>query len=229
MAEKQKAPNLLNDDGTASMATAFMSSHHAFRRDIAQFALALRRVVAGDHARIGALREEWTRYCAALHGHHTVEDTGIFPGTKQQHPELAAVIDGLSADHRTIDPMLEEGNRAFAGLPATLEAASGIVSRLSALLDVHLATEETHIIPILREAKVFPPPASDAELEMYAQGFAWSSHGIAPDILDKLYGIVPETVVAKLPAARAAFAKRCEEVWGTASAGASRTPIPDWL
>ena len=49
---------------------------------------------------------------------------------------------------------------------------------------------------------------------MYAQGFAWSSHGIAPDILDKLYGILPATVVAKLPAARAAFAKRCEEVWG---------------
>ncbi len=29
-----KIPNLLNDDGTASMATMLMLSHHAFRRDI---------------------------------------------------------------------------------------------------------------------------------------------------------------------------------------------------
>jgi hemerythrin-like domain-containing protein len=224
-----KAPPLLNDDGTASMATAFMSSHHGFRRDIAQFGIALRRVAAGDHARVGAVRDEWQRYRTTLHGHHQVEDTAIFPSTKEQHPELAAVIDGLFADHHKMDPMLEEGDRAFAELPATVDAAAGIVSRLSALLDAHLATEETHVVPLLRDAKAFPPPASEAELAMYAQGFAWSSHGIAPDILDKLYGMLPETVVAKLPAARAAFEKRCEDAWGSSAAGASRTPIPDWL
>ena len=32
---------LLNDDGTASMATLLMCSHHAFRRDVASFAKAL--------------------------------------------------------------------------------------------------------------------------------------------------------------------------------------------
>ena len=142
MVDKTKAPNFLNDDGTASMATAFMSSHHAFRRDIAQFARAPGRVAAGDPSRVGALR-----------GHHTVEDTSIFPSTKAQHPELAAVIDGLFADHHKMDPMLEEGERAFAGLPTTVEAAAGIVSRLSALLDTHQATEETHNIPFLRDAK----------------------------------------------------------------------------
>jgi hemerythrin-like domain-containing protein len=222
-------PTLLNDDGTASMATAFMSSHHGFRRDLAQFAIALRKVAGGDHVRAAALGEEWQRFRNTLHGHHTVEDTAIFPGTKQQHPELAAVIDGLFADHRKIDPILEQGDRAFAGLPATVGAATEIVGALSALLDSHLATEEARIVPFLREAKAFPPPASEAELEMYAQGFAWSSHGIAPDILDKLYGILPPAVIAKLPAARAAFAKRCEDVWGTSAAGASRTPVPDWL
>ena len=206
-----------------------MTSHHAFRRDIAQFAIALRKVAGGDHARVAALGAEWHRYRDALHGHHTVEDTAIFPGTKQQHPELAAVIDGLSADHRKIDPMIEAGERAFAGLPATVGAATEIVGALSALLDSHLAIEEAHIVPLLREAKAFPPPASEAELEMYAQGFSWSSHGIAPDILDKVYGMLSPALIAKLPAARAAFAKRCEEVWGTSAAGASRTPVPDWL
>jgi len=222
-------PNLLNDDGSASMATAFMTSHHGFRRDLAQFKLALQRVAAGDHARVSALREEWQRYRGTLHGHHDVEDKAIFPGTKQQHPELAAVIDGLTADHRKIDPMLQAGDGAFAGLPASAGAAAEIVAALAALLGPHLATEETHIVPLLRDAKAFPPPANEAELEMYAQGFAWSSHGIAPDILDKVYTMLSKPLLAKLPAARAAFAQRCEQVWGTSSAGASRTPIPDWL
>jgi len=88
-------PQLLNDDGTASIATALMSSHHGFRRDIAQFRKALRRVADGDHTRVGALREEWQRYGGTLHHHHQAEDSGIFPGIRQQHPELAAIIDGL--------------------------------------------------------------------------------------------------------------------------------------
>jgi len=223
------APNLLNDDGTASMATALMSSHHAFRRDIAQFRLALARVIGGDHARVRALQEEWQRFCGSLHGHHQAEDTGIFPNTKQQHPELAAVIDRLVAEHRQIDPLLEEGQRAFAELPAAAGVAASVIGRLAALLHGHLATEEAQVVPLLRAAKAFPAPANEAELEMYAQGFAWSSHGIAPDVLDKLYAMLPEPLRAKLPAARAAFAKRCEDVWGTAAAGTSRTPIPDWL
>ena len=220
-------PKLLNDDGTASMATAFLSSHHGFRRDIRQFAGALGRALGGETKRLAALGEEWKRYRETLHGHHTMEDTALFPGIKQQHPELAEVIDGLLADHRKIDPVLEEGDRAFAELATELRPAVRVVGSLGGLLNSHLETEETHIVPFLRDAKAFPPPSNEAELEMYAQGFAWSSHGIAQDVLDKMYAMLPPEVVAKLPAARAAFAKRCEDVWGTSVAGSARTPIPD--
>src|SRR6478609_5090471 len=48
-------PNLLNDDGTASMATAFLTSHHGFRRDIRLFAGALGRVLAGNTSNFQAL------------------------------------------------------------------------------------------------------------------------------------------------------------------------------
>jgi hemerythrin-like domain-containing protein len=222
-------PNLLNDDGTASIATALMMSHHGFRRDAARFKIALRRVAAGDPSRVSTLRKEWEHYCNTLHGHHQAEDSGIFPSTKQGHPELATVIDGLTADHRKIDPMLEEGTRLFAALPAQVDAAADVVARLAALLDDHLAIEETHIVPFLRAAKAFPPPTSAAELEMYAQGFAWACHGIAPDIVDQLFAMLPKELLAKLPAARAAFAQRCEQAWGSSDAGSSRTPVPDWL
>ena len=221
-------PNLLDDDGNASMATAIMSSHHGFRRDLAQFATALRRLAAGDRQRVAALREEWTHFRGKLHAHHQAEDTGLFPSLRAQQPALAAVIAGLDADHRRIDPLLEQGDRAFAALPVTTEAAAEIVALLRALLAPHLATEEAQLFPFLRGAKEFPS-CSDDELAMFADGFAWCSHGIAPDIIARLDAILPPALVARLPAARAAFTERCARVWGSAQPGASRTAVPDWI
>jgi hemerythrin-like domain-containing protein len=220
------APALLNDDGTASMATALMMSHHGFRRDLMLFARALQRVAAGDETRVAALREEWKGLCEKLHGHHNAEDTGIFPHMKAEQPQLSAVIDGLAADHRRIDPILEAGERAFAQLPDA-SAASAVVAELTALLDPHLATEEAQLIPFLRAAKQFPPPANETELGFFAQGFAWASHGIADEVLQRLDEMLPPALTERLPAARAAYEARCEAVWGTAKAGAARTPIPD--
>jgi hypothetical protein len=221
-------PSLLNDDGTASMATALLMSHHAFRRDIARFARALDRVAGGDHARIAALQGEWQSYRGALHGHHEVEDARIFPHLRSTQLELVAVIDQLAAQHRRIDPLLAAGDRAFASLTVPHEAAL-IVGQLSSLLDEHLALEEAHVIRFLREAREFPPPATDEELAMYAEGFAWSSDGVAPEVLERVYTMLPEVLRVRMPAARAAFAERCARVWGRTTGGASRTSVPDWL
>jgi hypothetical protein len=217
---------LLNDDGSASMATMIMLSHHAFRRDLSRFTEAVARVAAGDSSRVEALREEWKNYHAALHGHHEVEDARIFPGFKAEHPELAAIIDGLTADHQRIDPLLERGDRAFAELPSTA-GAKAVIGELVALLDSHLTTEEANVIPLLRGAKEFPPPPDDAMAELYAGGFAWSMHGIADAVLVEVQKMLPPILTAKIPAARAAFTARCERVWGTAACGAALTSVPE--
>lgn len=219
-------PNLLNDDQTASMATALMMSHHGFRRDLARFARALEQVAAGEVSRVEALREEWKNLYATLHGHHHSEDTGLFPSLAAEHASVRATIEQLSADHRRIDPLLDRGEAAFARLPDATEALS-IVTELRTLLDPHLATEERELIPFLRDAKTFPAPPNEEVLAMYAGGFAWAMHGIAPEVLEQVERILPENVVARLPAARAAFDARCERVWGSARAGAARTPIPE--
>jgi hypothetical protein len=221
-----QAPNLLNDDGSASIATALMSSHHAFRRDLARFASALAKAENGDTSRLEAVREEWKNFRGALHGHHESEDHGVFPNIAQAHESVRATIEGLSADHRRIDPLLERGDAAFEALPQTAAAVT-VVGELEALLRPHLATEEREIVPFLRDMKAFPPPPNDAAAAMYADGFAWSTHGLAPDVIEKINVMLPANVLERLPAARAAFAARCERVWGTAKAGATRTPIPD--
>lgn len=218
------APNLLNDDGTASMATAFLMSHHGFRRDLARFAVALAANTVA--ARADALRDEWKSFHAALHGHHTVEDTGIFPSMRAEHPSLAATIDKLTVDHRRIDPLLERADQAFAKLPDAGPAAA-VIAELSELLDAHLALEEAEVVPFLRDARQFPTPRTDAEAEMYAAGFSWSAHGVAADVLKPVFAMLPEIVASRLPAARVAFDVRCERVWGTAKAGASHTSVPE--
>jgi hemerythrin-like domain-containing protein len=227
MTTAPSAPTLLNADGSTSMATMFLTSHHGFRRDIALFAIALGKPVEADRAH--ALQDEWKKYCEKLHGHHMVEDQNIFPGLRAQHASLAAVIDQLGADHRRIDPLLAEGERAFAGLPGSTRAAAAVVTQLSTLLDRHLALEEEHIVPFLRDARQFPLPASDAEAQLYAEGFAWSLYGIAPDVTGGIYALLPEMLLSKLPAARADFEARCERLWGVSKNGASRTSVPDWL
>jgi hypothetical protein len=224
-----KAPTLLNDDGTASMATLFMSSHHGFRRDIALFGMALRAPGAADPVRAQALRAEWGKFRGSLHGHHEIEDKSMFPGMRGQSAALAAVIDRLDADHRRIDPLLEAGDRAFAALPGSTGPAAGVVAELSALLRAHLEYEEASISSLLRGAREFPAPPTEADAEMYAQGFAWSLHGLAPEVVEGILKLLPASLTSKLPAARAAYTARCEAVWGSAKTGASRTSVPDWL
>jgi hypothetical protein len=219
--------NLLNEDGTASMATMLMLSHHAFRRDIARLIRAVEQIKAGDHSRDEAVRTEWEKsYRAALHGHHMMEDANIFPDIKSRHPELAEAITTLTDQHHHIDPLLERGDKAFADL-AHPEEAAAVLAELKVLLDQHLAFEEAQVTPSLRGTGNFPPPPDDAAAAMYAGGFAWSMQGIAPAVLDQVRKMLPEILTSKLPQAQKDFEDRCTRTWGAYDVGAATTPIPD--
>ena len=203
-----------------------MMSHHGFRRDLRRFLVALDQPSLTG-AGSDALRDEWQSFRATLHGHHEAEDNGVFPSLHAQGGAIATVIDGLSADHRLIDPLLERGDRAFAELNSSRADALAVVTQLNALLEPHLATEEAEVIPFLRPAKAFPPPPTDAAADMYAQGFAWAMHGVAADVLEQVHAMLPEILLSKLPAARSAFQARYDRVWGKLPVGTARTPIPD--
>lgn len=224
--EASLPPRLLNEDGTASMATMLLMSHHAFRRDIARFIHAVAEIRAGEKSRMGAVREEWEKsYRQALHGHHTMEDMNIFPDIVKKYPELAPAIEKLMADHHRIDPVLERGDSAFADLTHP-DRAAAVLDELKALLDQHLTFEEAKISPSLRDTKEFPAPADDTMAAMYADGFSWSMQGIAPEVLEAVQKMLPSIVLAKLPDARAAFEERSRRTWGTYATGSTTTPIP---
>lgn len=222
-----KPQNLLNEDGSASMATMLLLSHHAFRRDIARFITAVEHMTAGDHSRDAAVQAEWhDSYRTALHGHHTAEDTHIFPDLRKNHPDLAAALDTLTEQHHRIDPVLERGDVAFANL-AHPEEARAVLAELKQLLDEHLAFEEANITPALRDGKELPKPADEAAAAMYAQGFAWSMHGIAPHVVAAVTQLLPDLLTSKLPTAQQAFAEKCARVWSSYTPTESTTSVPD--
>jgi hypothetical protein len=177
---------------------------------------------------VAALQAQWKSYREHLHDHHEAEDQRLFPSLRASQPDLGAVIDHLVREHAHIDPLLAQGDAAFAQLPRT-DPAAAVVAELSALLDAHLGTEEAQVVAFIRGARSFPPPASEEEARLYAEGFAWSCHGIAPEVLEQVHALLPESIRSRLPAARAAFEARCQRAWGSVGAGASRTAIPDWL
>jgi hypothetical protein len=212
------ATPLLNDDGTASMATALMCSHHAVRRDLACFA----RALAGEVTRGDVLTEAWQRFREGLHHHHTAEDAGIFPDLRAKGVD----IERLEADHRAIDPLLDRGDRLFTDPCANAEAARRLVAELGALLADHLDLEERIVTPHLRAAKQFPLPPSDDVVAAYADGFAWASCGIADSVLEPLFAMLPPALAARIPAARVAFDERCLRLWGHTHTGRSVTSAP---
>ncbi len=204
-----------------------MMSHHAFRRDITRLMRAVAQIKEGDSSRIEAVQGEWkTSYRQALHGHHMMEDTHIFPDIKSKHPLLASTIDTLTEQHHEIDPLLEKGDAAFADL-AHPERAETVLHELKALIDRHLAFEEAEITPFLRDGKEFPAPPDDNAAAMYAQGFAWSMQGIAPEVLEQVRKLLPDILLAKLPDAQAEFEARSGRVWGTYTVGSATTPVPN--
>lgn len=205
------------------MATMLMSSHHAFCRDIACFERAL---LAFDGTRATVLKEEWTHFRGALHGHHTVEDTGMFPGLRDAKPELAAALDELEAHHKAIDPLLERGDALFANVGANVRDTLMLVRELATLLATHLDAEEKAVTPSLRDNREFPVPPSDEAFAQYADGFAWSCAGLSPTVTDQIFKILPAGLVDRLPAARDAFDARCRQVWGYAHARESIMSAP---
>ncbi len=206
------------------MATMIMMSHHGFRRDGARFSKALEQIASGNTSHRAPLREEWSKFHEALQGHHHAEDTGIFPDLQGKHPETRATIETLTADHHRMDALLARGDRAFAELPT--DEAARVITELRDLFNSHLALEEAEIIPHLRDAHEFPEPTDENMEKLYAEGFAWATHGIAPDVCEKVYAMLPAGLRNRLPAARDAFTERCRRVWGRYEETASRTPVP---
>jgi hemerythrin-like domain-containing protein len=89
-------------------------------------------------------------YCGFVNGHHTLEDTSVFPHLRRAEPGVAPVLDRLSEEHLVIHHLLDEVDRSLVSLvrdtgPAALDAVESALTTLGERLVSHLAYEEREL------------------------------------------------------------------------------------
>jgi hemerythrin-like domain-containing protein len=94
-------------------------------------------------------------YCRVVTGHHSLEDTGIFPHLRSRDPDARPVIDRLEEEHEVIHDVLDDVDRALVALvadePQALEHLQRVVDLLTDTLLSHLAYEERELLhPLAR-------------------------------------------------------------------------------
>lgn len=142
-----------------------ITAHNEFRSELAHLREELDTFLSGDGSAgtpdlptLGhQLRTNCLSFCEHLHGHHTVEDTHLFPYLEEHYPELAPVIARLRDEHGTVGRLLGD-------IRALLETASGHdparlreeFRRLSTELEEHLSYEEEQLVPTLNTFRENP-------------------------------------------------------------------------
>lgn len=174
-------------DGPADMTMMYVL-HHAFRRDLADFARAVRATATDDQPRWGLLRERWLRFTHELHQHHTKEDEILWPLLLERvrtagDVDSERVLYEMEEEHAVLDPLLTTATDAFEMLAVGPDAAAHDVldealGELSGVLHHHLGHEESAAIAILQryvggrewarlERKRFRPKQSLAQARFF--------------------------------------------------------------
>jgi hypothetical protein len=90
-------------------------------------------------------------FCAAIHTHHTGEDSQLLPALRAASPELAPVIDNLIADHALVAGILRQIRELLT--PGRTPASPGALVReldgLTAILESHFSYEERRVAKAL--------------------------------------------------------------------------------
>lgn len=96
-------------------------------------------------------------FCAGLDGHHTGEDTVLFPRLVQQHPGLAEVVGHLSRDHRMIGHLLDEFRHSMAAGDPPAELLRHL-DGVEAVMTTHFRYEEKRLLAVLDELDLVDIP-----------------------------------------------------------------------
>jgi hypothetical protein len=156
-------------DRAAALSEQLVHVHQALREQLA----ALRKEAADGTGHRGGgtvigedLLSHCLSYCAAVHTHHTGEDSQLLPALRAAAPELAPVIDNLTEDHALVAGILRQvrelltPGRGPSGPDALVRELDGLI----AILESHFSYEERRIAkaldtlgPLAWTADVFAP------------------------------------------------------------------------
>lgn len=183
--------------GPADMTMMYVL-HHAFRRDVRDFARTAEATATSNRKRWTLLAQRWVLFTHELHEHHTKEDDVLWPLLLERvraasDVEAERVLHEMEAEHAALDPLLasvasalqELANR---GSEDELVHLRDTLAELGRVLGHHLGHEETAAIEILQrhvggdewaelERTRFRPRQSLSEARSFVP---WALKGLPP-------------------------------------------------
>ena len=189
-------------EGSLDLNGMYMA-HHAFRRDLARFAVAARQTPVEDVEVWRALAIRWEQFGSVLHHHHTTEDDVLWPQLLEiADAEGRATLEAMEAEHSVIDPMLAACAAGFATMAQTPDAATR--ARLAAATETardtlsdHMGHEEREALPLVQELlsaegwqKVEKAAGSGKGLKDLIFLAPWLADGLTPEQLDTVVRMI---------------------------------------
>jgi hypothetical protein len=175
-------------EGPVDMTMMYLA-HHAFRRDLRDFARAVPATPVDDRAAWRALERRWAVFADVLHHHHSGEDQHLWPAlVTRAEGRDRETVEAMEDEHAEIDPLLEgcrDGLAAMVTAPSA-DTRSALAVRLAAAresLGRHLEHEETETIALVQ--RLLTPAEYDEIDEHFKESLT----------LRRLYRLVPWALV----------------------------------
>jgi hypothetical protein len=221
----------LNLPGQAHLATGPLDlngmymAHHAFRRDLARFALAPRRTPVEARDVWRALAVRWEQFAGILHHHHTTEDAVLWPQLLEivdatGDPAGRATLEAMAAEHEHIDPLLRSCAAGFAAMArqpdaATRDALAGTTEITRSTLCDHMGHEETEALPLVQKLlsaegweRVEQAAGAGKSVSDLLFLVPWVADGLTPVQLESAFRSVGQGFRVLLALTRGRYARR---------------------
>lgn len=203
-------------------------AHRMFRREFGLAAGVVRRVPEGDAARAGVVAAHLRFIASLLHHHHAGEDDHIWPLLLERGALHAGHIRDVTRQHREVDAALDAVTEALgAWVPqadaATRDALAHALHTLAAVVAEHMDYEESWVVPpmerhISREEwdQVIAAMATGIDPKELMLAVGMTTYEGDDEIVKRTLGnLPPEVGPSPRTAARAAYARHAEVIYGT--------------
>ncbi|MER7282810.1 hemerythrin domain-containing protein [Dactylosporangium sp. NPDC000244] len=130
--------------------------HQVYRRELRLLAGLVAGVADGDRERAAIVAEHLADITGSLHEHHVGEDELLWPPLLRRARPHAELVHRMERQHDELHGLLQEAAALGPVWRASAAAAdrdrlADVVARISKVTDEHLADEEEHVLPLIRE------------------------------------------------------------------------------
>ncbi|WP_164911859.1 hemerythrin domain-containing protein [Mycobacteroides franklinii] len=208
--------------------------HNVFRREFPLMPALVRGVTVGDRDRAQIVRAHIAFVAGALHHHHVFEDTNIWPllrdrlGTSASALLSQIEVSLMEDQHHDVAELIPHLDTALSVWGDNPDALSryvlvDVLERLIAVLNDHLSTEESLVVPLLEQHiaaaewnGLLRKQTSTSDQDSLTLSLGMLIYEGDPDAVDQVIGNLPADMRTGMKElAESTFAAHSQRVHGT--------------